>query len=97
MTTTRTDTAAALRLVGLRDTIHPDDAIAFIYPDREYFEASASRGREIHHNLVHGPYETPEGLMAIVDMTPQLREMSGIAVTDPALPDDCRRAKPVKP
>jgi hypothetical protein len=83
----RTDTAAALRLAGKRDEIHPLDAVAFLYPDRAYFEASAGRDREIHHNDVHGPYVTDAGLLGIVDIRPQLREQ-GLRVTDPALPDD---------
>jgi hypothetical protein len=83
----RTDTAAALRLAGKRDEIHPDDAFALIYPDRAYFEASAKRDREIHHNDVIGPLETPDGLIGIVDMRWQMREM-GCPPTDPSLPDD---------
>jgi hypothetical protein len=83
----RTDTAAALRRAGLRGEIHPLDAVAFIYPDREYFEASAKRDREEHHNDVHGPFETEDGLLGIVDIRPQFREM-GYAITSPALPDD---------
>lgn len=88
----RTDTAAALRRAGLRDEIHPLDAVAFIYPDREYFEASAKRDRENHHNDVHGPFETEDGLLGIVDMRPQLRQQ-GVACTHPRLPDDYAPAK----
>jgi len=83
----RTGTAAALRLAGLRDEVHPHDAMAFIYPDRAYFERSAARDRELLRNDVHGPYETPEGLLGIVDIRPQLRER-GLRATDPELPDD---------
>ena len=83
----RTDTAAALRLAGKRGEIHPDDAVAFIYPDRAYFDAAAQRDREIHHNEVIGPFDTPEGLMGIVDLRPQLA-LSGDRIADPALPDD---------
>jgi hypothetical protein len=83
----RTDTAAALRTAGLRDQVHQVDAVAFYYPDRGYFERSAGRDRELHHNDVHGPYETPGGLLGIVDIRRQLRE-HGWRVTDPELPDD---------
>jgi hypothetical protein len=82
----RTDTAQALRDHGLRDQIHPDDAVAFIYPSREVFEASAKRDREIHGNDVHGPFETEAGLVGIVDMRPQFRG-TGVTATDPGLPD----------
>jgi hypothetical protein len=87
MTLPRTDTAAALRLAGRRDEIHPADAMAFTYPDREYFEASAKRDRENNGNEVIGPFETDEGLIGIVSMQPQMRAR-GWEVTDPALPDD---------
>lgn len=83
----RTDTAAALRLAGKRDEIHPLDAVAFLYPDRAYFEASAKRDREIHHNDVIGPFIAGDGLLGIVDIRRQVRE-HGWRVTDPALPDD---------
>ena len=83
----RADTAAALRLAGLRTQIHPYDAVAFFYPDRAYFEASAERDRQIHHNDVHGPFIAGDGLLGIVDIRRQLRE-HGYKVTDPALPDD---------
>ena len=84
------NTAAALRLAGKRAEIHPHDAIAFTYPDRAYFEASAQRDREIYHNDVIGPLVTDAGLIGIVDMRRQLREMGGNA-TDPVLPDDAPR------
>jgi hypothetical protein len=80
-------TGAALRVAGKRAEIHPHDAVAFIYPDRAYFEASAQRDREIHHNDVIGPLVTDAGLIGIVDMRRQLREM-GASATDPAFPDD---------
>lgn len=88
----RTDTATALRTAGLRGEIHPLDAVAFIYPDRDYFEASAKRDREMHRNDVHGPYETPDGLLGIVDIRRQVRE-SGLLATDPAMPDDYAPAR----
>jgi hypothetical protein len=83
-------TAAALRLAGKRDEIHPNDAVALIYPSREYFEASARRDREIHHNDVIGPLVTEMGLLGIVDLRRQMRE-SGWQVTDPSLPDVLER------
>lgn len=88
----RTDTATALRRAGLRDQIHPLDAVAFIYPNRKYFEVSAKRDREEHGNEVTGPIETEDGLLGIVDIRPQFREM-GIMITPPSLPDDYAPAK----
>lgn len=82
--------AAALRLAGKRAEIHPNDVVALIYPSREYFEASAARDRENHHNDVIGPLVTEMGLLGIVDMRRQLRE-SGWQVTDPSLPDVLER------
>lgn len=48
---------------------------------------TAARDRELHHNDVHGPYDTPAGLLGIVDMRGQMRER-GWRVADPELPDD---------
>lgn len=79
------DTGAALRLAGLRDYLHPRDAVAVFYPDLDYFRESAARDRENHGNEVYGPYATDAGLLGIVDMRPQTRGV--IDVTDPALPD----------
>lgn len=80
-----------LRALGLRDRIHPADAFAFLYPSREYFEASAKRDRENHGNEVHGPVETEMGIVGVVSIAPQLRAR-GIDPTDPELPDDHRSA-----
>ena len=82
----RLDSAAVLRSLGLRDQIHPDDAWAFAYPDRESCEASAKRDREIYGNDVLGPYETEAGFVSVVDIRPQLLKQVG-RVTDPSLPD----------
>lgn len=81
------DTARVLRWLGLRGELHPRDAVAFSYPDREVFEASAQRDREVHGNDVHGPYETETGPVAVVDLRPQLRTR-GVPPTPPSLPDD---------
>jgi hypothetical protein len=88
----RVDTAAALRLAGRRGDIHPHDAIAFIYPDRAYFEESAGRDREIHGNEVIGPMMTECGLIAVVSIVPQMRR-EGYPATDPALPDNWEPAR----
>lgn len=79
------DTPAALRMTGLRDLIHPDDAMAYLYPSEEYFKVSAAADRELG-NLVHGPLVTEMGLLGIVDVRPQL-QAAGCQPTDPALPD----------
>lgn len=98
------NTGDALRLAGLRHELHPHDAVAFIYPTREYFDASADRDRRKHGNDVHGPYDTAQGLLGIVDIRRQMREWqqelrsrhpdspaSGDGTTNPALPDGCSR------
>lgn len=83
----RVDTARVLREhLDLRAVLHPYDAVAFCYPDRDYFERSAARDREVHGNDVHGPWEADGGLIAVVDMRPQLRRL-GKEPTDPVLPD----------
>jgi hypothetical protein len=82
------DSARVLRYLGLRDQIHPFDVVAFVYPDRACFDASAKRDRELYGNDVLGPWETEAGLVGIVDMRPQMLAGWGMAPTDPALPDD---------
>jgi hypothetical protein len=80
------DTPAVLRALGLRDTIHPADAFAFTYPNRAEFEESAAANRDLG-NTVHGPWLTEAGVVAVVDIRPQLTAKGG-GPTDPALPDD---------
>lgn len=82
----RLDSATVLRCLGLRGQIHPVDALAWQFPDRESFEASAARDREVHGNDVLGPYETDAGVIGITDIRPQLRKQ-GCPVTSPELPD----------
>ena len=76
-----------LRAVGLRGEIHPHDAFAFAFPDRESCLASAQRDRDNHGNDVHGPWETEAGFVSVVDIRPQLAAMGG-KPTDPSRPDD---------
>jgi hypothetical protein len=81
----RADTPAGLRLAGLREVIHPDDAVAFLYPDRRFFEESAAADRALG-NQVYGPWPTEAGLLGIVDVRPQL-SLASCPLTNPALPD----------
>jgi len=69
----RLDSARVLRHLGLRDQIHPLDAFVYAFPDREAYEESAKRDRELYGNDVLGPYETEAGVVGIVDIRPQLR------------------------
>jgi hypothetical protein len=80
------DTARVIRHLGLRDRVHPHDAVAFSYPAMDVYEASAKRDREIHGNEVFGPYETEAGIVAVVSLRPQLLRQ-GHPVADPAEPD----------
>lgn len=72
-------TGKALRIAGLRDLLHPHDAVAIIYPDLDYFNKSARLDRtpesatDLNHNEVYGPYPVDGGLLGIVDMRPALR------------------------
>lgn len=87
------NSARVLREVGLRDQIHPCDAWCFAYPSRAVFDASAERDRALG-NTVHGPYDTADGLVGVIDIRPQLRAhmfaagQVGDPATDPARPDD---------
>lgn len=83
----RLDTAAVLRAFGLRDTLHPVDALAFGHPDLVSAQRSARRNRDLYGVIVHGPRETEAGWVMVTDLTPQIRAIGG-EPTDPALPDD---------
>lgn len=97
-------TGDVLRMAGLRDLLHPNDAVALIYPSLGYFAGSARRERQENNNDAYGPYPVDGALLGIVDMRPQLRTlelelkaahpesyMPGDGTTDPALPDGCSR------
>jgi hypothetical protein len=81
-----TDAGMALRLLGLRDQIHPDDVAAFIYTSREVQDAFAQGNLEHNGSPTYGPVMVDCGLLSVVDMRSQMAEHD-CPPTDPALPD----------
>lgn len=83
--TLQEDVGAYLEQFGLRYTVHPRDAIAFIYPDwsaaEDYSTASLEKG--VHYL---GIFPLDDGtFVGIVDLRRRIAD-----ITDPALPDDWR-------
>jgi hypothetical protein len=77
------DTAGALRLIGIRGEVHPDDAYASIYPNRECAEVFAASNLRHNHCPDLGLIERDYGWLGVTDLRPQ----AGL-VTPPSVPDD---------
>jgi hypothetical protein len=74
--------AEALRALGKRDEIHPDDVCAFLHRSQEAFAAFAESNRTHNGLETYGPLVTDAGVIGVVDLRSQLP-----VPTDPALPD----------
>lgn len=86
---TKAEVGQVLRRQGLRDTVHPYDCIGFRYPTAGAARAYAEVNRAEHQHVVHGPYETTGGIVAVLDLRPSLHSFNADwESTDPALPDD---------
>jgi hypothetical protein len=72
----------ALRALGLRGTIHPDDVCAFLYPSQEACDAYATGNREHHGHPDLGSYAAGDKVVGVVDLRRALPRPG-----DPALPD----------
>lgn len=87
-----TDTAAALRLLGLRRQVHPDDAVAFIY--RDWAASAAFDAADVGYHGVPrlGTVAVDGGVLGVLDLRPALAADAAAAgrswePTDPARPD----------
>jgi hypothetical protein len=82
------DTAAALRLIGKRDKVHPVDAIAFAY--RDHLAAAAwSASNRVHNGVPPlGIAVGGDEVIAVLDMRPALSAHGAWKPADPSLPDD---------
>jgi hypothetical protein len=78
------DTAVALRLIGKRDEIHPDDAYAFLYQSRESAEAFAESNRRHGDAIPLGIMPLGDQWLGVIDLRPQLLPRQ---THDPAAPD----------
>lgn len=74
----------ALRHLGLRDTIHPRDVWASLFPSQEVADAFALANLEEHGHLNLGSYATGEGVVGVCDLRNSLLG----DVTDPSEPDE---------
>lgn len=79
------DASDALRMIGKRAEIHPNDVAAFAHRSRESFEAFAASNREHNDFETYGPLECGGCVLGVVDMRPALPRP-----TDPTLPDPTR-------
>lgn len=78
------DTAAALRLLGVRDRVHPMDAYAYAYRDQAAADAWQASTAEHHGIQSLGTVVGGDEVIGVYD----LRHAPGITPTDPSLPDD---------
>jgi hypothetical protein len=91
----RADPGGALRVLGKRDLVHPRDVIAFVYRDQAAAEAWAASNVAHYGHPSLGLTPVDGGVLGVLDLRGVL-ECHGVAVTDPAEPDDWLPA-PVPP
>ena len=77
------DAGEPLRRLGLRETVHPRDAVACLYPSQEACDEFAAANLEHHGHPSLGSYATDGGVMGVTDLRHALPRL-----TDPTLPDD---------
>ena len=80
-----TDAGAALRELGLREGVHPNDVCAFRYASQEAAGSWAALNLDRHRHPGLGSYADDHGVVAVTDLRQALPYP-----TDPALPDDTR-------
>jgi hypothetical protein len=78
------DIAGALRLIGKRDEVHPDDAYALVYPSRECAEVFAESNRRNNDVPSLGIIEHDGAWIGVLD----LRHQATGLITPPAVADD---------
>jgi hypothetical protein len=78
------DTAAALRLLGLRDQVHPLDGYAYAYRDQAAADAWQESTFEHHGIPSLGTSVGGDEVIGVYD----LRACPGIKPADPSMPDD---------
>lgn len=83
----RVDNAAALRLLGRRDEVHPRDVSACVYQSREAAQAWADANREHWRHPSLGIVAVDGGVLGVTDLRSALREF-GTKPTDPTWSDD---------
>lgn len=86
------DAGEPLRHLGLRDAIHPFDAVASLFPSQEAADAFAAANLEDYGHPNLGSYADGDGVIGVLDMRPALAQMGG-RPCDPLLPDDWKPAR----
>lgn len=82
-----------LRILGLRDAIHPNDVAAMLYPSVECAEAFKALNGENHPDInVIGPFPVPGGAVSVLDLRGSLGRLVPM---DPTRPDDATSRAPV--
>ena len=83
----RFDEGLALRMLGVRDEVHPCDAFAHVHRTRESAQRYVDVNAEKYDHPSFGPLETDGGWIEVVNFRPAI-EAYGSPPTDPVLPDD---------
>jgi hypothetical protein len=81
------DTAAALWLLGRRGEVHPRDAMAWVYRDQAAADAWHASTAEHYGVPCLGTAPCDGGVLGVYDLRPMF-DGHGVALADPALPDD---------
>jgi hypothetical protein len=85
------DTAAALRLLGLRGQVHPRDAYAFTYRDQAAADAWQAATLDHHGVPSLGTAAVDGAVVGVYDLRPALARLAGLppaaVATPPGLPD----------
>jgi hypothetical protein len=84
---------AALRMLGIREEIHPNDCAIFLYRTRAEFNDWRKNNIRYNGHEVRGPYDTDAGILGVVDFRRALTLAGGLT-TDPGLPDDFYPPRP---
>lgn len=75
-------TIQALRAMRLRDRIHPNDCVAWMYPDPYTFHAYSTANWYFRKMPTWGPLITNHGFLGVIDIRGHLKQ-----ATNPRHPD----------
>jgi hypothetical protein len=78
----RADRGEALRRLGVRELVHPDDVVAMLYPSQAVADEFAKSNLEGYGHPCLGSYETLDGVVGMTDLRQVL-----LKPTDPTLDD----------
>lgn len=81
------DPGWALRLLGIRDQVHPHDVYASLYDDEALAEEATRLNRSFFGHETYGPLATDAGWLDVADLRSTLL-CQNVAPADPAEPDD---------